>query len=55
MDNTNYVNVNPLPDEAGGINCKTQEDVLGWSRKARGWGRVSQGKAVRDQQRPWRP
>ena len=25
MDNTNYVNVNPLPDEAGGINCKTQE------------------------------
>lgn len=26
MDNTNYVNVNPLPDEAGGINCKTQED-----------------------------
>lgn len=21
----NYVNVNPLPDEAGGINCKTQE------------------------------
>ena len=20
-----------------------------------GWGRVSQGKAVRDQQRPWRP
>lgn len=26
MDNINYVNVNPLPDEAGGINCKTQED-----------------------------
>ena len=25
MDNTNYVNVNPLPDEAGGINCKSQE------------------------------
>ena len=25
MDNTNYVNVNPLPDERGGINCKTQE------------------------------
>ena len=25
MDNTNYVNVNPLPDEAGGVNCKTQE------------------------------
>ena len=25
MENTNYVNVNPLPDEAGGINCKTQE------------------------------
>ena len=27
MDNTdyvNYVNVNPLPDEAGGINCETQ-------------------------------
>ena len=26
MDNTNYVNVNPLPDEAGGIKCKSQED-----------------------------
>ena len=25
MDNTNYVNVNPLPDETGGVNCKTQE------------------------------
>jgi hypothetical protein len=25
MDNTNYVNVNPLPDEMGGVNCKTQE------------------------------
>ena len=24
MDNTDYVNVNPLPDEAGGINCETQ-------------------------------
>ena len=24
MDNINYVNVNPLPDEAGGINCETQ-------------------------------
>lgn len=24
MDNTNYVNVNPLPDEAGGVNCETQ-------------------------------
>ena len=26
MDNTNYVNVNPLPDEVGGINCKSQAD-----------------------------
>ena len=26
MENIDYVNVNPLPDEAGGINCKTQED-----------------------------
>ena len=25
MENIDYVNVNPLPDEAGGINCKTQE------------------------------
>ena len=25
MDNTNYVNVNQLPDEMGGVNCKTQE------------------------------
>lgn len=24
MDNTDYINVNPLPDEAGGINCETQ-------------------------------
>lgn len=24
MDNINYVNVNPLPDEAGGVNCETQ-------------------------------
>ena len=24
MDNTNYVNVNPLPDEVGGVNCETQ-------------------------------
>lgn len=26
MDNTNYVNVNPLPDEAGGVNRETQKD-----------------------------
>jgi hypothetical protein len=26
MENIDYVNVNPLPDEAGGINCKTQSD-----------------------------
>lgn len=24
MDNIDYINVNPLPDEAGGINCETQ-------------------------------
>ena len=24
MDNTNYVNVNPLPDEVGGVNCETK-------------------------------
>ena len=26
MDNTDYVNVNPLPDDAGGVNCKSQAD-----------------------------
>ena len=24
MENNNYVNVNPLPDEVGGVNCETQ-------------------------------
>ena len=24
MDNINYVNVNPLPDEVSGVNCETQ-------------------------------
>lgn len=25
MDNTNYVIVNPLPNEVGGVNCENQE------------------------------
>lgn len=26
MNNTNYVNVNPLPDEVGGVNCEKHAD-----------------------------
>ena len=26
MDNSNYVNVNPLPDEVGGVNCEKHAD-----------------------------
>ena len=28
MDNTNYVIVNPLPNEVGGVNCENQEPAI---------------------------